>query len=200
MKTIAIFKSLMLVMFFSAAVNAQTTVYEVKSHSLRVEGTSNLHDWHADVEKMKGTLKFKVEDGKIADLEGLTIEVDARSFKASRGNIMNSKINDALNSKKFPAIKYELTKVNSLTEKSGVYTISTTGQLFVSGVARTVTIEAEGRQKPDGSVEFTGSQTIRMSDYNVSPPTAMFGALTTGDQVTLKYSVVLQTGIVAEGK
>lgn len=200
MRTIVIFKSLLLLILLSAKVDAQTTVYEVKSHSLRVEGTSNLHDWHADVEKMQGKMKFRIENGKISDIEDLTIEVDARSFKASRGNIMNSKINDALNSKNYPEIKYELTKVNSITEKGGVYTISTTGQLVVSGVARTVTIDAEGTKKPDGSIEFNGSKAIRMSDHKVSPPTAMFGALTTGDEVTLKYSVLLQAGISAEGK
>lgn len=200
MRTKAIIKSIVLILILSASVDAQVTQYDVKSHSLKVEGTSNLHDWYADVESLKGSVKIKFDNGKITGLEGLSIIVDARSFKASRGNIMNSKINDALDTKSHPEIRYELGRVNSITEEGGVYTISTTGQLIVSGVARTLSVNASGRMKPDGTIELSGSTAVKMSDHEVSPPTAMFGALTTGDEVTLKYSVVLQPGIVTGSK
>lgn len=200
MGKIATIKFIVLLLVLSLPVLSQTTTYEVKSHSLKVEGTSNLHDWYADVEKVKGSVKLNVDNGKITGLEGLSIVVDARSFKASRGNIMNSKINEALNTKNHPEIRYELARVNSISESGGVYTISTTGQLVVSGVARTVDVNASGRMRQDGTIELTGSTAIKMSDHKVSPPTAMFGALTTGDEVTLKYSVVLQSGIAAGGK
>jgi len=47
--------------------------YEVKQHSLVVEGTSNLHDWTAEAENVSGNLKMKVEDGKIHRLMELML-------------------------------------------------------------------------------------------------------------------------------
>jgi len=37
-----------------------------------------------------------------------------------------------------------------------------------------------------------------MSDFSVKPPTAMFGALTTGDEVTLKYTVVVKPNMLSK--
>lgn len=180
-----------------ASVKAQT-LYEVKSHSLKVKGTSNLHDWDAEVEKAKGTFRLKVENGKITSLEDLRLTVDATSFKSSKGSIMNSKINDALNTKKFPEIRYELKKVTSINENKGAYTISTVGVLLISGVPQTVTIDATGRVNNNGDIEFSGTKNIKMSDHKVSPPTAMFGALTTGDEVTLTYQVVVKPSLLSD--
>lgn len=179
------------------AMNAQI-VYEVKSHSLTIEGTSNLHDWTADVEDVKGTFNIKVENGKIVDVPNLAIKVDATSLKGSRGNIMNSKINEALNSKKHPEITFRMNRVNSITENPDSYRLSTSGILNVSGVNRNVTLNAVGRILPGGDIEFSGTTKLKMSDFNVSPPTAMFGALTTGDEITLNYKVVVKPSQVTE--
>jgi len=184
---------------YSYTINAQT-LYEVISHSLKVEGTSNLHDWNAEVEKAKGTFLLKIENGKITDLEDLKLVIDATSFKSSKGSIMNSKINDALNAKKYPEIRYELKKVNSIKENQGTYKVSTTGVLLISGVAQTVTVDAVGRMNANGGIEFSGTKNIKMSDHKVSPPTAMFGALTTGDEVTLTYKVIIKPNLLSDIK
>lgn len=186
-----------LAMALPFVMNAQI-VYEVKSHSLTIEGTSNLHDWTADVEDVKGTFNIKVENGKIVDVPNLAIKVDATSLKGSRGNIMNSKINEALNSKKHPEITFRMNRVNSITENPGSYRLSTSGILNVSGVNRNVTLNAVGRILPGGDIEFSGTTKLKMSDFNVSPPTAMFGALTTGDEITLNYKVVVKPSQVTE--
>jgi len=44
---------------------------------------------------------------------------------------------------------------------------------------------------PNGDIEFSGTKKLRMTDYKVDPPTAMLGALTTGDEVILQFKVVL---------
>ena len=188
---------LVLAMALPLAINAQI-VYEVKSHSLTIEGTSNLHDWTADVEDVKGTFNIKVENGKIVDVPNLAINVNARSLKGSRGSIMDSKINEALNSKKHPEITFKLNKVNSIAENPGSYRLSTSGVLNVSGVNRNVTLNAVGRVLPGGDIEFSGTTKLKMSDFNVTPPKAMFGALTTGDEITLNYNIVVKPNQVTE--
>lgn len=191
------FTVLLFIMALSNAVFAQT-VYEVKSHNLVIEGTSNLHDWTAAVEEVKGTFDLKLEKGKIVDIENLTVKVKASSLKGSKGSIMDSKINDALNSKKYPEISFSLKKVNSISEASSGFKISTVGQLNISGVTKTVNISAVGKVFPGGEIEFTGSTKLKMSEFNVTPPTAMFGALTTGDEITLTYKVTVKPNLLSK--
>lgn len=186
-----------LVLALNTSILAQTH-YEVKSHNVVIEGTSNLHDWTADVENLKGNFRIKVEDNKIVEIENLTVKVDANSLKGSRGNMMNSKIYEALNSKKHPEISFELRKVNSISENPGSFRLNTTGVLQVSGVSKPVNLNATGKLLPSGEIELAGSTKIKMSDFSVKPPTAMFGALTTGDEVNLKYTVVVKPNLLSD--
>ena len=39
-----------------------------------------------------------------------------------------------------------------------------------------------------GTIDFSGSQKIKMTDYGVTPPKALFGALVTGDDITISFS------------
>jgi polyisoprenoid-binding protein YceI len=195
-------KKLRLIVLFAMAlllsigqVTAQG-IYEVKSHSLTIEGTSNLHDWTANVGDVKGLFNLKVEDGKITGIDKLTVKIGAESLRGSKGSIMDSKINEALNSKKHPEISYELRRVNSITENAGVFRLNTTGVLKISGVSRNVNLTATGKIVKGGEIEFTGNTKLKMSDYSVKPPTAMFGALTTGDEITLNYKVIVSPSLV----
>jgi hypothetical protein len=38
-----------------------------------------------------------------------------------------------------------------------------------------------------GQLAFEGSQTIKMTDYGITPPTALFGTLKTGDEITITF-------------
>ncbi len=179
------------VAFLPISIRAQA-LFEISSHSMSVAGTSNLHDWTAEVEKINGTFKVTVEGGKLVDIQDLQVTADAQSFKSSKGSIMNSKINDALNSKKHPRITYKLSKVDKISESASGYKVNTTGILTIAGVNQTVSLEATGKVMLNGNIEFSGTKKIKMTDYKVEPPTAMFGALTTGDEVTLNFKVVLK--------
>ncbi len=179
------------VAFLPISIRAQA-LFEISSHSMSVAGTSNLHDWTAEVEKINGTFKVTVEGGKLVNIQDLQVTVDAQSFKSSKGSIMNSKINDALNSKKHPRITYKLSKVDKISESASGYKVNTTGILTIAGVNQTVSLEATGKVMSNGYIEFSGTKKIKMTDYKVEPPTAMFGALTTGDEVTLNFKVVLK--------
>ncbi len=175
----------------SSPLLAQQT-YQVKSHSIVVEGTSNLHDWTASAEQANGSFKVNVDDGKIASINAVELKVDAKSLKSSKGNIMNSKIIDALKAKKNPYISFKSTG-GTVSEKSGAYKITASGVLTIAGTSQNVTVDALGKILPNGDIEFTGAKKLKMTDYNVDPPTAMLGTMTTGNEVTLTFKVVLKT-------
>lgn len=165
--------------------------YQIKSHEIVIEGTSNIQSWTADVEKAGGTFSFSLEEGKIVELHEASIRVEAESIIGSEGSMMNKKIYDALDVKKHPVITFTLREVVSLNENPGTARINTRGVLTIAGVSKMITLNTVGRLLSNGDLEFSGSQKITMSDHQVKPPTAMLGALRTGDEVTLNFKVIL---------
>ena len=45
-------------------------------------------------------------------------------------------------------------------------------------------------QDSGDKITFSGEKELKMTDFNVTPPTAMFGAIKSGDDITIKYDVV----------
>jgi polyisoprenoid-binding protein YceI len=167
------------------------STYNVKSHEILFEGTSNIQSWTAEVKEMAGSFTLQVENGKINQVVNARVNIEAGSIEGSEGKRMNSKIYEALDIKNHPQISFLLREVNSLTENPGTFKLETNGVLTVAGVSRSIPMVVHGRVMNNGDLEFSGSQKILMSDHRINPPTALLGALKTGDEIILNYKVIL---------
>ena len=67
--------------------------------------------------------------------------------------------------------------------------MDTRGYLTISGTKKPVNITFDLKLK-ENSVILSGNTLIKMSNFNIDAPTAMFGTITTGDQLTIKYNTV----------
>lgn len=185
-------KIFLVVLIVSAPIWAQSQItYQIKSHEITIDGTSNLQSWSADIENASGTIEVMLEDGKITEVKNVNIRVDATSIKGSEGRLMNSKIYETLDTGRHPSINFVLREVLTLAENPGTARMRTRGVLTVAGVSRVIELQTVGRVLPNGDLEFSGTQNIKMSDHRMKPPTAMFGALRTGDEVEVSYRVVV---------
>src|SRR5690554_7280057 len=61
--------------------------------------------------------------------------------------------------------------------------------LTLAGVTRQIQMDVNVEETSEG-IRYTGSVPLKMSDFEIRPPTAMFGALRTGDEVTVGFDVV----------
>jgi len=50
---------------------------------------------------------------------------------------------------------------------------------------------------PDGTVIAKGSVPIKMTDYGIKPPTALFGRLKTGDDVKVNFELSIGAKAIA---
>jgi polyisoprenoid-binding protein YceI len=66
------------------------------------------------------------------------------------------------------------------------------GNLTIAGVTRFVEMKAKVNMVGKGKLIFEGSQPIAMSDYGISAPTAIFGTLKTGNNITINFKVSFQ--------
>ena len=163
--------------------------YQLKpgSSSLSVDGTSTLHDWTITAEEMNGKASLKMGNS-LEGIESLNFTVVVDELKSGKG-AMDKNTYAALNEDKFPNISYVLTKVNGVDALgSNKYKLSTTGTLEIAGTKKTINMDVTATVSGN-SVKFDGSYPMKMTDFNIEPPTAMFGTIKTGDEITIKYTV-----------
>ena len=168
-------------------INAKAQMYKLdpSNSTLLVEGTSTLHDWEENAEKLSGSAQMIVEANKLVEIKQLTFKVDVEGLKSEHSG-MDTNTYNALNSKKYPEITYELTKINSTKPGEKGIVLSTTGQLTIAGSTKNINMDVEVME---GSVVFAGETTFKMSEYGVEPPTALMGTIKTGDELTIKFKV-----------
>jgi len=172
---------------------AQTT-YNLKNYKVVVKGSSNLHDWTAEVKKMGITSSFNVTEGALVGINTTNVDIDVATLKASEGSIMDGKMRDALNVDKFPKITFSMSNVTFPTSSTTEFSTTVTGTLTVSGTPLKVTLPVKVRTLANGEIEISGAQKFKMTSFKVTPPTAMFGAMKTADDITISYLVTLKKG------
>ncbi|WP_029036752.1 YceI family protein [Salinimicrobium xinjiangense] len=179
-----------LVMVFSASTTiAQTFNVNSAASNVKVEGTSNIHDWEMTAKELQGAIKVKMEDGQLVQIDQLDFAVVAESLKSGKSG-MDKNAYKAMNTDKHKRITYQLSKVNNLDcTSTSSCKIATTGVLTIAGTKKTVDMVFDAKVSGD-RITLTGAHKIKMTDYKVDPPTAMFGTITTGDEVTVKFQTV----------
>ena len=157
--------------------------------SLIVYGTSSLHDWHIVAEQQHGKILFK--NLGACEIDNLTIEVVAESLKSGKKS-MDKNTYKALNTKSYNLILFQLEEVKKLIKKEGgTFIIEVEGDLTVSGIKKKILINFNVEIN-NGVISLIGKKQIKMTDFEVDPPKALLGTITTGDDITIKFSTIFK--------
>jgi hypothetical protein len=160
-----------------------------------IRGTSSLHAWQCQVEQSSGQASATINNGTISEIPSLVFNVAVQSIKSigEKGEYydknMDKNIYRALNTEQHPNIAFTLSKFQKKSSAAGTTTVEATGSLRIAGVLREITLAAICIVTPKGLI-IEGKVPIRMRDYNVEPPTAIFGTIKTGNEVIIEYKLV----------
>lgn len=166
--------------------------YQVSNYSLVIKGTSNLHDWECNVNEVRANGVLATDATGLKTVQGLYVEIPVKTIKSTKGSIMDNKMYGALNANSYQNITYKLEKVTGINKRGNGYDIQTTGYLTISGSTQKVDMYVWGQVGADQSITFSGSKKIKMTSFGVSPPTALMGTLTTGDEVEVIFQITLK--------
>jgi polyisoprenoid-binding protein YceI len=102
---------------------------------------------------------------------------------------INRRIHDeVLESNSFPEIEYRSARVSANKTAEGQYWAAITGELMMHGIQRTQPVSA--RLSINGSTfRATGDFTIRQSDYEIRPVTALGGAVKLKDELKFSFDI-----------
>ena len=96
---------------------------------------------------------------------------------------IDKNMHKALKANDHPDIRFRL---RSLDVAAG----TAIGQLTIAGVEKEVTLNVQVKRQ-DAGLAVTGTTTLMMTDYGVTPPKAMLGMLKTNPKVTITFELLL---------
>jgi polyisoprenoid-binding protein YceI len=111
---------------------------------------------------------------------------------------MDDNIRKALKADRNPEIVYTLNTIEAVTaETKDGFTLQAAGTLKIAGVENAVSAEIAATRLADGTIKATGTVPVKMTAYQVKPPTAMLGAIRCGDEVKVKFDFVVGPKVIA---
>lgn len=168
------------------------------SSKLRMEGTSTIHDWHAETDIIGGFMELEASfaDGKAtpsAIKPKVEVKIPVRSLKSSGGKRMDAVMQEHMKFDQFKMIEY---RVLALAPKAGAAgQWDAKGTLTVAGVTQTNSMPVTIEKMEGTKLKVTGATSVKMTDFGIKPPApdiAGVSVIRTGDDVKLKFEWVTE--------
>ena len=188
----------------ATAARAQDTRVSVGAESkLWIEGTSNLHGWSCKATTLDAAIDLdaalaaQIASAPPKALKRVQVKVPVKSLKCGH-DAMDNNLYKALKADDTPDISYILATFEAAPgETKDTFTLHTIGKLTVAGTENKIEMDVVATRMPDGSVMAKGLVPIKMTDYGIKPPTAIFGRLKTGDEVKVNFELTVGAKAIA---
>jgi len=176
---------------FSIALSAsaQTKFHKAEESAITVLGTSTFKDWALTSSQMNSEAEFELDKtGNPEHLQSLAFRLEVKSLKSGTRGLDNN-AHDALKFDKHPFISFRSISSTILEDKDGNYIVSVKGTLTIAGVSKEKNIDTVCVRNSNGSLSCTKEVKLLMTDFEVTPPVFMMGAMKTGDEITISYTM-----------
>ena len=176
-------------------------VYKLEAGSkLWLEGTATIGDFTCRTDNIEGVAKLHVNSGETYDSSSadtmsseVRVFILVKSFECGN-NAMNSDMYDAMKADSFPSIEYELLETEILPDSNTVDSmrmLNTNGRLTIAGVTKNVPMIITIRQLSSTRFQISGSKTLSMQDFGITPPTALWGLIKADDRLVVKFNLIV---------
>jgi len=171
--------------FFAPLVYGQQLTVNESNTKVSVDGTSTVHDWTIEAEKFDGKADVKIENNALQSINSLSFNIPVKSLKSGK-SAMDDNTYEALKADDHPVIKYQFRSMDNVSVDGNTTTMDTKGLLTIGGVSKIVNMKVTA--EASNGISFKGDITFKMSVFEIDPPTAVFGTIKTGDQITINFN------------
>ncbi len=164
---------------------------------LWLEGTSTLHDFTITANNIKSSISFESsmnENNSLEEFKITYLKLIVPIWKLDSGNeSMDENMQEALSAEVNPNIVFALISpvVFSFDNVIDSITINATGNLTVAGTKKSVDLNITVLTQSENEFEFKGEIKLLMTDFGVEPPSMFFGTMNTGNELTVKFEMIL---------
>ncbi|MGB0777314.1 MAG: YceI family protein [Flavobacteriaceae bacterium] len=150
---------------------------DTEGSSVLVLGTSTLHDWEMNAEDIKGSLIMENDELQVIEFQAIVEGIKSGKSK------MDKLAYKAFDYENNPNISFRAEEIDIDGENATLK-----GVLGIAGKSNEVSIPLK-MTKNEAYLNFKGSYTLKMTDYGMTPPTAVFGTIKTGDEITVEFDL-----------
>lgn len=152
-----------------------------------IEGRSTVNQFTCTATRLAGQGMVEADGTIIGQLI-----VPVRGFDCGRA-AMNRDLQEALQADRFPEIRFEPERVEMLEQPAADSgRLDVAGALTIAGTTRRVRLTVTGQLLPSGRAHLTGSLPLKLTDFNVKPPTALLGLIRVHDRIAVHFELVVQ--------
>ncbi len=173
--------AILTLLLFAGPAAAQHEYVLSDSSALAIHGTSTVNSFECHAAQVIGAGILNGGDKSRAHIEVRVPDLDCGKRR------MNRDLQEALRGDEFPLITFNLQyaeRVDSLD------TIQIVGTLSLAGASRDISVVLDAERRTDGSVRGWGRKHLRMTDFDVDPPTALFGVVKAHDEIEIVFDLV----------
>jgi hypothetical protein len=184
---------------------------------LVLQGSSNVSTWRcrgntvdvqmsvaAPIEKINEVID-RIEDGNIAvwmsnpgeakfPAPDFEMVIPIATFRC--GNpVMESDLRHALRSERYPAIEFRFKELKGAIEHDidrNVYQTTIAGELSMAGATREIELPVVAQRMRPDRFRIQAELPLRMSEFGITPPTALFGIVKARDELIVRFDLTLQ--------
>jgi hypothetical protein len=192
---------------WSISATAQTTYSSMPgASSVKVDGTSSLHDWEMEGKIIGGSIEFgpginldasqpgvgDLHDNKVPAKSHLGVPVRSIHSKADHlPDVMDGLMQKTLKESDFPRIEFTMTDLvfKGPHDAGKPFNFDVTGNLSIAGKTNAVTFPVTIEALDGGKLRIQGTAPVKMTAYGVDPPAPNFGLgmMKCGDDVKVIF-------------
>lgn len=172
----------------SLTVSAQKFSLTGTDNKAVISGTSSLHDWDENLTRFSSEFVLVKDGASVRSIDNVSLTCNTKDIK-SESSLMDKKTFDALKADEFPQIKFQGTSVTGLTSNGSKFSGNLNGKLSLAGQTRDITVPFTGTMTGNNNLDITANAEMNFSNFGMKPPTAMMGALKTGDKVKVSFNL-----------
>lgn len=161
---------------------------------LWLEGSSNVRDWRCDATSLDASVD--IDDAmhtmtSAAHIRRVQVRVPTHALTCGRSQ-MDHIMYKALHVDDAPECRQIVGRFEVVPAATGEQsTLVMQGTLRIAGRERVVRVPVALEEQTDGSVRARGALPILMTDYGISPPTALFGVVRTENRIVVKFDLLV---------
>ncbi len=189
-----------------------------------LEGSSNVTDWRCrgtsiDARMIVATspdhineVIDRIEDGNVGVWMSnpsrgsfpppeFNLTIPVTTFRCGN-RVMESDMRRALKADTHPAVRFSFRALRGGIQHdldSGLYHAAISGDLTLAGVTRTIHLTVSAQRLSRTLFRIRAELPLRMTDFDVTPPSALFGAIRARDNLTVHFDLTLEI-VAAAGR
>lgn len=177
-----------------------------ENSSMALSGEASITEYRCVIQEMAteirvGNFGAHHDDPRRAHDVHVDLQIPVMQIECGK-KPMNQDLREALKADQYSYIQFKLldaqraspVSLASLDSMQQVpwFDIEVTGEMSIAGVKRHIKVECEGKPVGQHKFRIRGAKKLNMRDFDITPPTAMFGLIKADDWLTVHFDVTVQ--------